>query len=103
MYAIRSYYAAGLSCAHRLALRGHRVTVFEAREKGGGLNEYGIAAYKMPEDRAAREVAFILAVGGIELRCGQQLGRDFHLSSLRQDFDAVFLGLGHNDVRNNFV
>jgi len=89
---------AGLSCAHRLALRGHRVTVFEAREKGGGLNEYGIAAYKMPEDRAAREVAFILAVGGIELRCGQQLGRDFHLSSLRQDFDAVFLSLGHNDV-----
>jgi dihydropyrimidine dehydrogenase (NAD+) subunit PreT len=35
---------AGLSCAHRLAMLGHAVTLFEARPKLGGLNEYGIAA-----------------------------------------------------------
>ena len=37
---------AGLSCAHRLAMHGHRVTVFEARQKAGGLNEYGLAPTK---------------------------------------------------------
>src|SRR5262249_43349707 len=41
---------AGLACAHRLALLGHETVVFDAREKLGGLNEYGIAAYKLPED-----------------------------------------------------
>ena len=37
---------AGLSCAHRLAMLGHEVTIFDAKSKLGGLNEYGIAAYK---------------------------------------------------------
>src|SRR6201994_4783636 len=39
---------AGLACAHRLALHGHAVTLFDAHDKPGGLNEYGIAAYKTP-------------------------------------------------------
>ena len=85
---------AGLACAHRLALLGHAVTVFEARDKLGGLNEYGIAAYKVPDDFAQREVAFVLSIGNIEARCGQALGRDVTLSDLRRGFDAVFLGLG---------
>ncbi|MDX1460145.1 MAG: NAD(P)-dependent oxidoreductase, partial [Xanthomonadales bacterium] len=89
---------AGLSCAHRLAMLGHRVDVYEARPKAGGLNEYGIAAYKMLDDRAAKEVEFILDIGGIELRCGAALGRDVSLDSLREVYDAVFLGLGHNAV-----
>jgi glutamate synthase (NADPH/NADH) small chain len=79
-------------------MMGHEVTVFEARKKAGGLNEYGIAAYKMVNDRAAREVEFILAIGGISLKTGKSLGIDFSLSRLRREFDAVFLGLGHNAV-----
>jgi glutamate synthase (NADPH/NADH) small chain len=85
---------AGLSCAHKLATLGHQVVVFDARQKAGGLNEHGIASYKAIDDFAQAEVDFILSVGGIELRCGQQLGRDFTLSDLRRDYDAVFLGLG---------
>jgi glutamate synthase (NADPH/NADH) small chain len=88
----------GLACAHRLALYGHQVTVFEARAKAGGLNEYGIAAYKMVNEAAAREVEFILGVGGIELASGQALGNELLLDELRARFDAVFLGLGHNTV-----
>ncbi|MCB9948117.1 MAG: NAD(P)-dependent oxidoreductase [Rhodospirillaceae bacterium] len=90
---------AGLSCAHRLAVLGHAVTVFEARPKGGGLNEYGIAAYKTVDGFAQKEVAFILSVGGIELRLGQALGRDITLAGLRRDYDAVFLGTGQTGVR----
>ena len=89
---------AGLSCAHRLAMHGHKVVVFEARKKSGGLNEYGLAAYKMMNERAAKEVAFILSIGGIEVRNRKSLGVDFSLADLRKDYDAVFLGMGHNAV-----
>ena len=91
---------AGLSCAHRLAMHGHEVTVFEARSKAGGLNEYGLAAYKMLGQKAACEVDFILSIGGIALNTGRSMGVDFSLASLRRDFDAVFLGLGHTDVNH---
>jgi dihydropyrimidine dehydrogenase (NAD+) subunit PreT len=85
---------AGLACAHRLAMLGHAAVVFEARDRLGGLNEYGVAAYKMANDFAQREVAFILSLGGIDARRGQALGRDVTLTQLRKDYDAVFLGLG---------
>ena len=85
---------AGLSCAHRLAMRGHDVVIYESREKLGGLNEYGIAAYKVVEDFAQKEVAFILSIGGITVGTGKALGRDFSLAELRERFDAVFLGFG---------
>ncbi len=85
---------AGLSCAHRLAMLGHDVTVFEAKPKLGGLNEFGIAAYKLPDGFAGREVDFILSLGGIDAQCNRALGRDITLTQLRRDFDAVFLGIG---------
>jgi dihydropyrimidine dehydrogenase (NAD+) subunit PreT len=85
---------AGLACAHKLATLGHEVTIFEAREKPGGLNEYGIAAYKTVNDFAQREVEYILGVGGIKIVYGKRLGPEVQLDDLRRDFDAVFLGIG---------
>ena len=85
---------AGLACAHRLALKGHEVTVFERRAKAGGLNEYGIASYKSPDDFARKEVEWLLKIGGITIRTGMELGRDVTLQGLQADFDAVFLGIG---------
>jgi glutamate synthase (NADPH/NADH) small chain len=89
---------AGLSCAHRLALLGHRVVVFNRDAKPGGLNEYGIAAYKTVYEFAQREAQWILDIGGIELRNDVVLGDDFTLASLVDEFDAVFLGMGLGDV-----
>ena len=85
---------AGLSCAHRLAALGHEVVVFNRDEKLGGLNEYGIAAYKTVDDFAQTEVDYILAVGGIEVRNGVALGGDVSLPELVGQFDAVFIGIG---------
>ena len=85
---------AGLSCAHRLAVLGHEVVVFNRDSKPGGLNEYGIAAYKTIDDFAQKEAAYILTIGGIELRNGQVLGEDFTLEQLRDGYDAVFIGVG---------
>jgi len=91
---------AGLSCAHRLSMLGHSVTVFEARDKLGGLNEYGVAAYKVTGQIAQREVEYLLEIGGIDCKPGRRLGRDVSLSRLRQDYDAVFLGIGLGAVND---
>ncbi len=85
---------AGLSCAHRLAMLGHDVIVFDREPKGGGLNEYGIAAYKTVDNFAQREVEYILAIGGITVQHGMALGTDVSLKQLRDDYDAVFVGVG---------
>ncbi|BBU29279.1 oxidoreductase [Burkholderia sp. THE68] len=90
---------AGLACAYRLALAGHHAVIFDAREKPGGLNEYGIAAYKTVEDYAQREIEWLYSIGGIEIKAGQSLGRDFTLDELRKQYDAVFIAFGLAGVR----
>jgi glutamate synthase (NADPH/NADH) small chain len=90
---------AGLACAYRLALAGHRAVIFDAREKPGGLNEYGIAAYKTVEDYAQREIEWLYSIGGIEINIGRSLGRDFTLDGLRKQYDAVFIAFGLAGVR----
>ncbi|MGR3463694.1 NAD(P)-dependent oxidoreductase [Limimaricola sp.] len=94
---------AGLSCAHRLARHGHDVVIYEGAPKPGGLNEYGIAAYKTVDDFAAREAAWIMEIGGIEVRHGQWLGREVTLDELRAEYDAVFLGIGLAGVNDLVV
>ncbi|MBN9077031.1 MAG: dihydropyrimidine dehydrogenase [Rhizobiales bacterium 65-79] len=89
---------AGLACAHRLAMHGHDVVVFEVREKSGGLNEYGIAAYKTVDGFAQAEVDYVTAIGGIRIENGKALGRDFSLADLTAEYDAVFLGAGLGGV-----
>ncbi len=85
---------AGLAAAHRLAVKGHDVVIYDGKAKSGGLNEYGIATYKAVDDFAQKEVDYVLAIGGIEVRHDQQLGRDFSLADLQSQYDAVFLGIG---------
>ncbi len=85
---------AGLACAHRLSMHGHDVTIFDARKKAGGLNEFGIAAYKAVDNFAAREVEFVLSIGGIKVEHGKALGKSVKLADLLKSYDAVFLGAG---------
>ncbi|MFM2480952.1 NAD(P)-dependent oxidoreductase [Celerinatantimonas sp. YJH-8] len=89
---------AGLTVAHRLARQGHDIVLFDAHPKLGGLNEYGLARYKTSSEFAQQEIQWLLSIGGIDVRCSQQLGRDIFLEQLQDEFDAVFLGLGLNAV-----
>ncbi len=84
---------AGLACAHALALRGHRVDVYDPKSKPGGLNEYGIAAYKVP-DFAQAEVEWLLGIGGIELIHRPGLTKTINLEAMAADYDAVFVAVG---------
>ncbi len=91
---------AGLSCAHRLSMLGHSSVVFNRDDKLGGLNEYGIAAYKTVNDFAQREVEYILSIGGIEVRNKSVLGESLTLADLQKEYDAVFLGFGLGSVND---
>jgi len=85
---------AGLSCAHVLSREGIDVTIFDKEAKGGGLMTYGIAAYKVTPQFCEDEVNYITALGGIEIKYNQELGKDISLSQLKKEFDAVYLGIG---------
>ena len=89
---------AGLACAHRLAMLGHAVVLIDARSKGGGLNEFGIAAYKAVDGFAQAELDWLLGIGGITVEYGRALGGDVSLDDLAAAYDAVFLGIGLGGV-----
>lgn len=89
---------AGLACAHRLAMLGHTVIIHDARQKAGGLNEFGIAAYKSVDGFAQAEVDWLLSIEGVTLKYGQVLGDNLMLDELQREFDAIFLGVGQGGV-----
>lgn len=85
--------AAGLACAAEAALLGFDVTIYDANEKPGGLNTWGIAPYKMTQEDALNEVKLVQSFG-VEIRPGVRVGRDIQLAELEQRHDAIFLGVG---------
>lgn len=85
---------AGLSAAFFLRKKGHHVTIFEARERPGGMLRYGIPRYRLPEPVVDEEIGRILGMG-VDLRTGHKLGVDFTVQNLKEEgFDAVFIGVG---------
>jgi glutamate synthase (NADPH/NADH) small chain len=84
---------ASLACAALLARIGYRVTVYDRRELSGGLNTYGIAAYKTRMADSLREVDMIKSLG-VEFRQNVEIGRDMSFVQLEKDYDAIFIGVG---------
>jgi NADH-quinone oxidoreductase subunit F len=85
---------AGLSCAHYLALKGYRVTVFESMPEAGGLFVAGIPEYRLPREVVRREIALIQSLG-VEIKTRVTVGADVTLEDLRlQGYEAFFLGIG---------
>ncbi len=85
---------AALAAAHELRRLGHGVTLYEKREVVGGLNTTGIAPYKMKADASVDEVNWILAIGGIEVKTGFEVGKDATLEELEAQHDALVLAFG---------
>jgi NADPH-dependent glutamate synthase beta subunit-like oxidoreductase len=85
---------AGLACAHDLAAYGYHPVVFDAADRPGGMMVLGIPGYRLRRDILQAEIRAILGMG-VELRTEQRLGRDFTLSSLKDDgFASVFVAVG---------
>ncbi len=89
---------AGLSAAYYLRQRGHQVTIFEAQDAPGGMLRWGIPAYRLPHDKLADEIKTITDLG-IDVQYNTALGPDITLDELREDYDAVFLGIGAQKSR----
>ncbi len=85
---------AGLTCAADLAKRGHNVTVFEALHDAGGVLIYGIPEFRLPKDIVRSEVDYVKSLG-VEFELDSVVGRLVQVDELlKNDFDAVFLGIG---------
>lgn len=84
----------GLSCAHRLSTLGYQVTVYEGKDKAGGLNLYGLAAYKVNNEFVKNEIDYITEIGGIEIKYNQYVGKNVSVQELLNNYDAVFMGIG---------
>ncbi|MBI5030873.1 MAG: FAD-dependent oxidoreductase [Chloroflexi bacterium] len=82
-----------LAAAHDLAVLGHKVTIFEAGPKLGGMVRYGVPVYRIDQQAMDLEIQSILDLG-VEVKYNTSLGKDITLGKLRRDFDAVYLGLG---------
>ncbi|SHE98628.1 NAD(P)-binding protein [Clostridium fallax] len=89
---------AGLSCAYYLSLMGHKVTVFEKNSKLGGMLRYGIPNYRLPRNILEDEISVILSTG-IDIKTGIEIGKDFNVAKLREDFDSVFISIGAHEDR----
>ena len=83
----------GLTCAYFLALMGHRVTVFEARERLGGMMRYGIPAYRFPRERLDEDIRGIMQAGTITVRCGVEVDAET-LRDIAGTFHAVYVAVG---------
>ena len=84
---------AGLSCAYQLSRRGYPVTVFEAFSQPGGMLRYGIPKYRLPREVLDAEIQKILDLG-VELKCNFVVGKDTTLDKLREEYKAIFVGIG---------
>ena len=84
---------ASLACAAELGKWGYDVTVFDRNEFPGGLNSYGIAAYKSRAVDSIREVDLVRQLG-VRFRQNTEVGADISFADLERQFDAVFIGVG---------
>ena len=89
----------GLSCAYYLALMGHKVTIYEEKDKLGGMLRYGIPAYRCPRHMLDAEIASILSTG-IEAHTGITVGRDITFDKLQSIYDCLYIAIGaHQDKK----
>jgi len=84
---------AGLSCAADLALKGYKVTIFEALHDAGGVLKYGIPEFRLPNDVVEKEIDYVRDLG-VKIKTNYLIGKTIDLKSLLKDFDAVFIGSG---------
>jgi NADH-quinone oxidoreductase subunit F len=83
----------GLAAAYYLRLMGYRPTIFEELPRLGGMLRYGIPSYRLPREILDEEIDSIIHTG-VEVRTGVRVGGDVTMEELRDEFDAIFIGIG---------
>ncbi|MEK4627304.1 MAG: NAD(P)-dependent oxidoreductase [Solibacillus sp.] len=88
---------AGLSAARELALLGYGVTIYEADEKAGGLNYYGIVSFRLPQDVVEWEVQQVKNLG-VEIKTSTKIGEDVLVDELLANYDRIIVAVGMGKV-----
>jgi len=84
---------AGLSAAYFLSLMGHKVTVYEKRDKLGGMLRYGIPYYRLPDKYLNYDIDTIIATG-VKTVMNTDVGTDISFEDIRKEFDSVLITIG---------
>jgi formate dehydrogenase (NADP+) beta subunit len=90
---------AGLAAAHDLRLAGHPVTVYEGKDRLGGMLVLGIPEYRLSRSLISREIEAILELG-VDVQLGQRIGIDVTVSELLERHAAVFVAVGATNSRD---
>jgi glutamate synthase (NADPH/NADH) small chain len=89
----------GLACADQLNKAGHSVTVFERRDRVGGLLMYGIPDFKLEKYVVIRRVN-LMKEEGVEFKVNAHVGVNVPVEELKKNFDAVVLAGGATKPRD---
>lgn len=74
---------------------GYSVSIYEKYDKIGGILSHGIPEYRLDNEILDKWINGILSLG-MQIEYQKELGKDFNLSDLEQDYDAIFLSFGAN-------
>ena len=83
----------GLTAAYFLAVKGHKVTIYDAMPKMGGMLRYGIPQYRLPKEVLDMEIQSIAELG-VEMKNNIRIGSDISLDDIRKKHDAVIVAVG---------
>ena len=84
---------AGLECAYELRKKGYKVTIYEKDELYGGILTYGIPDFRLSKEIINNIITRLEKIG-IEFVNNTALGKDITIEKLKEDYDAIFIGIG---------
>jgi len=84
---------AGLTVAADMIRLGHRVVMYEALHKMGGVLVYGIPEFRLPKLTVETEINYLRKLG-VEMYVDYVVGKTRSMDSLLKEFDAIFVGSG---------
>ncbi len=90
---------ASLSGAAELRKFGYQTVIYDANPQPGGLDTYGIAAYKMRARETLKEIEMVRGLG-VEIRSSVEVGKDISITDLERDYDAIFIGIGLGETED---
>ncbi len=89
----------GLAAAQLLNRRGHSVTVYERKDRIGGLLRYGIPNMKLDKSLIDRRIS-LMEEAGVQFEVNTDIGKDISGEALLKEYDSVILCCGASKPRD---